>query len=87
MGLEMTEKTYEYSADILYICEYMTINHYAWVTLDELHDLEDAEPLLVDQADDFINDHYGFVPSKFATVDIQISWSHWPEELEDVDND
>lgn len=76
------EKEYEYGAGITYICEHMTINHEAWVALDQLYELEDAEEFLLIQADDFIKDFYGFVPSEFAVVDIEILWSFWPDELD-----
>lgn len=79
---ENGKREYEYGAGVTYICEFMSINHHAWVTLDDLYSLDEAEQLLLDQADDFINDHYGFLPSKFATVDIEILWSAWPSELD-----
>lgn len=81
MTEEVKEKEYEYGATVTYICEHMVINHEAWVTLDDLYELEDAEEFLLIQADDFINDHYGFIPSKFATIDIEILWSSWPKDI------
>lgn len=75
------DREYEYSGTITYFCEHMVITHQAWVTLDDLYELEDAEEFLLIQADNFINDYYGFVPSKFATVDIEISWSYYPKDI------
>lgn len=75
------DREYEYSGTITYFCEHMVITHQAWVSLDDLYELEDAEEFLLIQADNFINDYYGFVPSKFATVDIEISWSYYPKDI------
>lgn len=75
------DREYEYSGTITYFCEHMVITHQAWVTLDDLYELQDAEEFLLIQADNFINDYYGFVPSKFATVDIEISWSYYPKDI------
>lgn len=69
---------YEYVANICFICEYMTINHDAWLETEEVIDLDIAESRIIDQADDFIKDYYGFSPKAIATVDIEVDWRNYP---------
>lgn len=77
----MTER-YEYNAHVCFIGEYITINHDGWLETEEIIDIDTAGDRLVDQADDFIKDYYGFSPKSIATVDIEVDWRNYPEELD-----
>ena len=77
----MTE-VYEYSANVCFIGEYITINHDGWLETDEVIDLDTAGDRLIDQSDDFIKDYYGFSPKALATVDIEVDWRVVPMELD-----
>jgi hypothetical protein len=78
----VNDKEYEYSAGIQFICEYMTVYHNAYLITNEYFDLDEAEVLIIDHADEFLNDYYGFSIKKLATVDIEILWDSYPENEE-----
>ena len=73
-------REYEYSAGVQFICEHMAVYHDAWLVTHEYFDLDQAESLIIDQADDFLNDYYGFSIKKLATVDIEVLWNNYPED-------
>ena len=80
-------KQYEYGGNICFVCEYMVINRDGWLETEEVIDLETAEARIIDQADDFLKDYYGFSPKDFATVSIELDWHYYPDEAERNGND
>ena len=78
----MTEQ-YEYVAQVCFVGEYITIHHDSYLESEELIDLDIDWERLVEQADDFIKDYYGFSPKALATVEIEVDWRSYPDGVEE----
>jgi hypothetical protein len=76
-------REYEYGAGVQFICEYMSVFTEAWLMTHEYFDIDDAEDLVINHADEFISEHYGFNIRNFATVDIEVLWNKYPEDEDD----
>lgn len=75
-------KEYEYIADVIFAAEYMTVTtksvFYMPVRIDE----DSAEEMAIENARQFLIDHYGFDVGGW-TIDIIVEWDNFPAEEDD----
>jgi hypothetical protein len=78
MDLEMT-KYFLYSADVMFVCDYMTIFHPTFLEVVEKLDLDKAEEQIIKSGKDMLLYYYGFDISQFL-IDVIVEWIEFPNE-------
>ena len=77
------EWVYEYSANITFVFDYMTVNHRSYLELGEIVDYDTAEGYMITNAEVFIKDHYGFSLIDCKPHEIYFDWEDFPESEDD----
>lgn len=78
MVLEMT-KYFLYSADVMFVCDYMTILHPTFLEVVEKLDIDKAEEQIIKNGKDMLLYYYGFDISQFL-IDVIVEWREFPNE-------
>lgn len=72
-------KYFLYSADVMFVCDYMTIFHPTFLEVLEKLDLDKAEEQIIKNGKDMLLYHYGFDISQFL-IDVIVEWIEFPND-------
>ena len=78
----MEVKEYFYEATVIFVAEYMTLSTRAVFELPMRLDEDAAEEMAIENARQFLFDHYGFDTGTYI-IDIAIEWDNFPDEEDD----
>lgn len=76
-------EVYDYQASIVWVLDFMVINHVCVMEYEKIMSYDDAEEVILDDAQKFIKDFYDIDLSKYQFQDIHIDWEKFPELKEE----
>ena len=71
----------EYSANVIFVYDYMTIFHMATIYSEEFYgnnDFGEIDDIMIKHANEVIKGQYGFSPIELRCEDIIVEWMSYP---------